>query len=102
MVATAISPSLENRKKLISILSPKERLSFLNTLLAQELDVLLLEENIQTKVQKEVDKSQREFYLREQIKAIQVELGEGDIWEQEIQKYRKNIRRLTYQRRFLS
>ncbi len=95
MVATAILPSLENRKKLISILNPKERLSFLNTLLAQELDVLLLEENIQTKVQKEVDKSQREFYLREQIKAIQVELGEGDIWEQEIQNYRKNIKEIN-------
>jgi len=92
MVATAISPSLENRKKLISILNPKERLAFLNSLLAQELDVLLLEENIQTKVQKEVDKSQREFYLREQIKAIQVELGEGDIWEQELQNYRKKIK----------
>lgn len=92
MVATAISPSLDNRKKLISILNPKERLSFLNSIIAQELDVLLLEENIQTKVQKEVDKSQREFYLREQIKAIQVELGEGDIWEQEIQNYRKKIK----------
>ncbi len=95
MVATAISPSLENRKKFISIVNPKERLSFLNTLLAQELDVLLLEENIQTKVQKEVDKSQREFYLREQIKAIQIELGEGDIWEQEIQKYRKRIKEIN-------
>ena len=95
MVATAISPSLENRKELISILNPKERLTFLNTLLAQELDVLLLEENIQTKVQKEVDKSQREFYLREQIKAIQVELGEGDIWEQEIHNYRKKIKEIN-------
>ena len=95
MVATAISPSLENRKEIISILNPKERLSFLSTLLAQELDVLLLEENIQTKVQKEVDKSQREFYLREQIKAIQVELGEGDIWEQEIQNYRKKIKEIN-------
>jgi ATP-dependent Lon protease len=92
MVATAISPSLENKKELISILNPKERLTFLNTLLAQELDVLLLEENIQTKVQKEVDKSQREFYLREQIKAIQGELGEGDIWEQEILNYREKIK----------
>ena len=62
-----------------------------NWLLAQELDVLQLEDEIQTRVQSEVDRSQREFYLREQMKAIQIELGEGDIWTREIMELeRKN------------
>jgi ATP-dependent Lon protease len=92
LVATAISTNLDSRKKLLSLVNPKDRLTFLNQLLAQELDVLQLEDTIQTKVQQEVDKSQREFYLREQVKAIQTELGEGDIWEQEINNYREKIK----------
>jgi ATP-dependent Lon protease len=47
--------------------------------------VLQLEDEIQNRVQSEVDRSQREFYLREQMKAIQTELGEGDIWTRESQ-----------------
>ena len=92
MVATALSPSLDDRRKLLLLTDPLERLIFLNKLLAQELDVLRLEDDIQIKVQKEVDKSQREFYLREQVKTIQHELGEGDIWEQEIENYKKKIK----------
>ncbi len=63
----------------------------MNWLLAQELDVLQLEDEIQNRVQSEVDRSQREFYLREQLKAIQNELGEGDIWTREINELRKKI-----------
>jgi ATP-dependent Lon protease len=50
-----------------------------NGLMAEELEVLRIEEEIQHRVQNEVDRSQREFYLREQMKAIQDELGEGDL-----------------------
>ena len=63
-----------------------ERLKRVNRLLAQEVDVLELEDEIHTRVQSEVDRSQREFYLREQMKAIQTELGEGDIWTREVQR----------------
>ena len=91
MVATAISPDKEQRKKIISYVDPAERLIYVNHLLAQELDVLALEDEIQTRVQREVDKSQREVYLREQVRAIQIELGEGDLWEQEINEYKKKL-----------
>ena len=50
-----------------------------------------LEDEIQNKVQNEVDRSQREFYLREQMKAIQTELGEGDIWMRDIAELREKI-----------
>jgi ATP-dependent Lon protease len=54
-------------------------------------DILHIEEEIRSNVQREVDKSQRDFYLREQVKAINTELGEGDIWEEEIKRYKKRI-----------
>ncbi len=91
MIATAISPSNEQRKEIISLIDEKERLACINQLLAEELDVLELEEEIQSRVQKEVDRSQREAYLREQIRAIQLELGEGDLWEQEIRDYQERL-----------
>ena len=53
--------------------------------------MLQLEDEIQTRVQSEVDRSQREFYLREQMKAIQTELGEGDIWSRELVDLKEKI-----------
>lgn len=83
MVATAISVPLQEKQALMVISNPVERLKRVNWLLAQELDVLQLEDEIQNRVQSEVDRSQREFYLREQLKAIQTELGDGDIFTRE-------------------
>lgn len=84
MITTAISLPYDNRLELLTIIDAKERLKKVNWLLAQELDVLQLEDEIQTRVQGEVDRSQREFYLREQLKAIQTELGEGDVWTRDL------------------
>ena len=91
MVATAISLPFQERQALLLLPDPIDRLKRVNWLLAQELDVLQLEDEIQNKVQNEVDRSQREFYLREQMKAIQTELGEGDIWVREISELRERI-----------
>jgi ATP-dependent Lon protease len=91
MVATAISLPFKERQNLLTIISPQERLKRVNWLLAQELDVLKLEDEIQNRVQSEVDRSQREFYLREQLKAIQNELGEGDIWTRELADLRAKL-----------
>jgi ATP-dependent Lon protease len=91
MVATAISFPIKQRQALLLLRDPIERLKKVNALLAQELDVLRLEDEIQEKVQTEVDRSQREFYLREQMKAIQTELGEGDIWSRELTELRLKL-----------
>ncbi len=91
MIATSISVSFEERQKLLLMPDPKARLERVNELLAEELDVLELEEDIHNKVQSEVDKSQREFYLREQMKAIQTELGEGDIWTRDVNELRQKV-----------
>jgi ATP-dependent Lon protease len=84
MIATSLSLPNETRKALMVMTHPADRLKMVNKILAEELDVLELEDEIQAQVQTEVDRSHREFYLREQMKAIQTELGEGDIWSQEI------------------
>jgi ATP-dependent Lon protease len=91
MVASAISLPLADRQRLLVCKDPRERLKTINQILAQELDVLELEDKIQTKVQSEVDKSQREYYLREQMKAIQNELGETDLFVSDIMELRKKI-----------
>lgn len=91
MVATAISLPFYERQALLMLVNPVERLKRVNWLLAQELDVLQLEDEIQNRVQSEVDRSQREFYLREQMKAIQTELGEGDIFTREIFELREKV-----------
>jgi ATP-dependent Lon protease len=93
MIATAVSFPIKQRQSLLSLRDPIERLKKVNALLAQELDVLRLEDEIQEKVQTEVDRSQREFYLREQMKAIQMELGEGDIWSRELSELRIKLER---------
>lgn len=94
MIASAISLPIIDRQKLFICTEPKERLEMINRLLAQELDVLQLEDEIQTKVQSEVDKSQREYYLREQMKAIQNELGETDLLVSEIVELRNKVETL--------
>src|SRR5512138_3719444 len=91
MIATSISVSFDERQKLLLMNDPKARLERVNELLAAEVDVLELEEDIHNKVQNEVDKSQREFYLREQMKAIQTELGEGDIWTRDVNELREKV-----------
>ncbi len=91
MIATAISLPFNERMDLITISEPKDRLKKVNWLLAQELDVLQLEDEIQNRVQSEVDRSQREFYLREQLRAIQTELGEGDVWSRELTEIRAKV-----------
>ena len=91
LVASTIELQVPERQELLEIADPTMRLQRLSILLAKELDVLELEDRIHSQVQREVDKSQREFYLREQMKAIQTELGEGDLQQQEINSLRSKI-----------
>ena len=79
------------RQELLETLDPHLRLQRLSIILGQELDVLELEDRIQNQVQQEVDKSQREYYLREQMRAIQTELGEADQEQRELIELREKI-----------
>lgn len=91
MISTSLGLTYEAKLRLLMILDPKARLGQLNNLLAAEVDVLELEDEIHSRVQNEVDKSQREFYLREQMKQIQTELGEGDVFTRDAADLKKRI-----------
>lgn len=81
----------ENRQELLEAIEPKERLSKLLEILAREIEILKIERKISAKVKKKIDKMQKEYYLREQLKAIQEELGDRDGIQAEIEDYKKKI-----------
>src|SRR4051812_32033467 len=91
LVATNLRMDAEERQRLLELDSLREKLTSLNTFIAKELDVLELGKKIQSDVQEELGKNQREFYLREQLKAIQRELGETTETEAEITELRQKI-----------
>ena len=83
LIASHLNMSLEERQALLEDYRPKSRLTKLTTLLNRELEVLRVGSEIQHKVSESFSKTQREFYLREQMKAIKQELGEKDAQQQE-------------------
>jgi ATP-dependent Lon protease len=91
LVTSTLSLDLEKCQEMLETIDPMLRLQRLSILLAQELDVLELENRIQSKVQEEVDKTQREYFLREQIRVMQGELGEMDGQTQEVNELREKI-----------
>ncbi len=91
LIASLLDLEVGVRQELLETLDPTQRLQRLSILLAQELDVLELESSIHNKVQQEVDRSQREFFLREQMRAIQTELGELDIEMAEIRDLEEKV-----------
>ena len=95
LIASALNLTLLEQQELLEMYDPIQRLQRISILLGRELDVLELEDQIHSQVQNEVDRSQREMYLREQMKAIQTELGEGDVWSQELDELRERITHLS-------
>ena len=93
IMAQAASFDYSDKMRVLSILHPVRRLERANQLMAHELEVLRLENQIQDQTQQNIDKGQREYFLREQMKVIRGELGETDD-EAEIEEYREKISRL--------
>ncbi|NMA67519.1 MAG: endopeptidase La [Clostridiaceae bacterium] len=90
LIASNIDISLEVKQEILEELSPKRRLDKLLDILAKENDILEIEKSITDKVRQQIDKNQREYYLREQMKAIQKELGDSDL-SGEVEEYRDKI-----------
>ncbi len=91
LIASTLPLDVAHRQEILETLDPEERLRRLSIMLSQELDVLELESRIQNQVQKEVDRSQREFFLREQLKAIQRELGQDDPVQRDLLELRERL-----------
>jgi len=91
MVASTINSSAKDKQKILEIANIKIRLKEVTKLLNQQLEILELGNKIQSQVKGDMDKSQREYYLRKQLKAIKEELGESDEATVEIDDYRAKI-----------
>jgi len=90
-VASSLDLDDDTAEDLLETLDARERLEKLSIHLAKELDVLELQTKIHSRVQEELDKSQREYFLREQMKAIQRELGESDPQSRDVYDMRERI-----------
>ncbi len=91
LIAGALRISTEEKQELLEQVDVTARLRHLSQILARELEVVQLGTQIQSQVQSEIDKGQREFFLRQQLKAIQDELGEGDEQQAEVNELRQRI-----------
>ena len=91
MVASYLKIAVEEAQDLLATIDVRARLEKLIAILSREIEMLELGHKIQSQVQTELNKNQREYYLRQQLKAIQRELGEGDARTSEVEEIEKKI-----------
>ncbi len=91
MVASTINSTTAEKQQVLEILNIKERLKVVTRIANQQLEILELGKKIQSQVKGDMDRSQREYYLRQQLKAIKEELGEKDESQVEVEDYRARI-----------
>jgi ATP-dependent Lon protease len=91
MVASTINATPEEKQQVLEFIDVKKRLQEVTRLLNHQVEILELGNKIQSQVKGDMDKSQREYYLRQQLKAIKEELGEKDETQVEIEEYRTKI-----------
>ena len=90
--ASNLELKVEDAQSVLNTDDPVVRLRRVNELLNKEIDVLTVQQEINTQARADIDRSQREYYLRQQLKAIQAELGEGNELSQEIEQYREKVK----------
>lgn len=91
IVASNLYLRVEQKQDILNEFNPERRMEKLLALLMKEIEILEVEKNISIRVRNQIDKMQREYYLREQIKAIQNELGDKDGTPAEVDEYRKKL-----------
>jgi ATP-dependent Lon protease len=91
LAASNLDLKLEEAQNILESTNPIERLRLVNDSLAKEITVLTMQQEISSQARGEMDKTQREYYLRQQLRAIQQELGEGEEISEELDAYRKII-----------
>ncbi|MEE9614826.1 MAG: endopeptidase La [Thermodesulfobacteriota bacterium] len=91
-IATHLTVKLDEKQKLLDTISPSGRLEYLYGLMEGEIEILEVEQRIRKRVKKQMEKTQKEYYLSEQMKAIQKELGEKDEFKSELQEFESKIK----------
>lgn len=95
MIASHLEIKIEDKQKILEALGPKDRLRKLNDILIKEIEILTIEQDISTKVKSQINQNQREYYLREQMRAIQEELGGTESSEDEVAEFRHKLEELA-------
>jgi len=93
LIASNLTLKVKDAQEVLESLDPIKRLKKVTQLLYREIELLTVQQKIQTEAREEMNKLQREYFLREQLKAIQKELGEGDIREEEIKEFKEKIKK---------
>ena len=91
MIASHLNVSIAEKQQVLEAIDVKARLQKVTALITSEMEVLEMATKIQSQVKSEMEKGQKEYYLRQQLKAIQEELGEGDERTIEIKELTKKI-----------
>ena len=91
LAASNLELKLEDAQKVLESTDPIERLRLVNDSLSKEITVLTMQQEISSQARGEMDKSQREYYLRQQLRAIQQELGEGEEMSEDVAQFRRTI-----------
>ncbi len=91
VITSNIFIKIEQKQEIMNEFHPVKRLEKVLGILSKEIEILRIEKNINAKVRKQIDKMQKEYYLREQLKAIQNELGDKDGIKAEVEEYRQKF-----------
>jgi len=91
VIAANLQIRVDRKQEILDEFNPEKRMEKLLEMLMSEIEILEVEKDISVRVRKQIDKMQREYYLREQIKAIQTELGDKDGVAAEVEEYRKKL-----------
>lgn len=91
LVASNLGLKTDQAQEILEIADPVQRLKRVSDILGREIELLIVQQKIQSEARGEIDKTQREYYLREQLKAIQKELGDFDERAEEAREFRKKI-----------
>lgn len=94
VITSHLDIKTEEKQKILEAFDPKDRLEILNEILNRENEILTIEQDINIKVRSQINKSQREYYLREQMRAIQEELGQDEAIEDEIATWLTELKKL--------
>jgi ATP-dependent Lon protease len=101
LVASNLDLKVDDAQAVLKILDPAVRLKKVHELLNKEIELLVMQQEINTHAREEIDKSQREYFLRQQMKAIQTELGEGNDLAEEVDVFRTKARKAKMPKKVL-
>ena len=93
VITSHLEIKTEEKQKILEAFNPEDRLEILNEIINKEIEILTIEQDINIKVRSQINKVQREYYLKEQMRAIQEELGQDEAIEDEIEGWMQQLKK---------